>query len=72
LPVQKNTDNWRARKGDLQRAFPLDILMIYSPKLSFIANGTNPTGAILTPGETICFGSLEFTTDNLDHLSLSP
>jgi hypothetical protein len=37
--------------------------MIYSLKLIFIANGNNPTGVGLAPGETICFGSLEFTTD---------
>jgi hypothetical protein len=26
----KNTNSWHARKGDLQRAFPLDISMVHS------------------------------------------
>jgi hypothetical protein len=46
--------------------------MVYSPKLSFMANDTNPTGVGLAPGEIICFSSLEFTTDRLGRLSLSP
>jgi hypothetical protein len=68
----KNTDSWRARKGDLQRTFPLNVLMVYSPKLSFIANGKNPTNVGLALGETICFSSLEFTANRLGRLSLSP
>jgi hypothetical protein len=56
----------------LQRAFPLDILMVYSLKLSFIDNSSNPTGIGLTLGETICFSSLEFTADCFGRLSLSP
>jgi hypothetical protein len=68
----ENTDSWHARKGELQRAFPLDVLMIPSPKLSFVANINNPTGASLAPGSTIHFGSLEFTVDRLSRLSLSP
>jgi hypothetical protein len=46
--------------------------MVYSLKLSFVANGNNPTDVGLTSSETIHFGSLEFTTDRLGHLSLSP
>jgi hypothetical protein len=68
----KNTDSWHARKGDLQRAFPLDVLMVPSPKLSFVANGNNPTSVGLAPGSTIHFGSMEFTTDRLGCLSLFP
>jgi hypothetical protein len=59
------------QEGDLQYAFPLDVTMVYSLKLSFVANGNNPTDVGLAPGETIHFGSLEFTSDRLDHLSLS-
>jgi hypothetical protein len=40
--------------------------MVYSLNLTFIANDNNPTGVGLAPGETICFGSLEFTTDHFD------
>jgi hypothetical protein len=71
LASAKNTDSRHARKGDLQRAFPLDDLMVPSLKLSFIANGDNSTGVGLDPGHTIHFGSLEFTTDRLIRLSLS-
>jgi hypothetical protein len=45
--------------------------MDYSPKLTFVANSNNLTGVGLTMGETICFGSLELTTDHLGNLSLS-
>jgi hypothetical protein len=72
LAGAKNTDSWHVRKGDLQRAFPLDILMVPSPKLSFIANGNNLIDVGLTPGSTIHFGSLEFTADRLGRLSLPP
>jgi hypothetical protein len=66
-----NTDSWCSRKGDLQRAFPLHVPMVPSPKLSFIANGNNLTGIGLTLGSTNRFGSMEFTAC-LGHQSLSP
>jgi hypothetical protein len=44
--------------------------MFPSPKLSFFANGNNSTDVGLTLGETIRFGSSEFTADCLDSLSL--
>jgi hypothetical protein len=68
----ENTYSWCAKKGALQLAFPLDVPMVPSPKLSFIANGNNPTNSGLTPGSTIQFGSVEFSADRLGHLSLSP
>jgi hypothetical protein len=71
LASAKNIDSRHARKGDLQRAFPLDDPMVPSLKLSFVANGDNSTGVGLDPGHTIHFGSLEFTTDRLIRLSLS-
>jgi hypothetical protein len=46
--------------------------MVYSPRLTFIANHKNPTGIGLAPGETICFDSLEFIANRFDHLNLSP
>jgi hypothetical protein len=39
--------------------------MVPALKLSFIANGNNPTSVGLTPGSTIHFGNLEFTVDRL-------
>jgi hypothetical protein len=52
--------------------FPLNVSIAYSPKLTFVADGNNQTGIGLTLGETICFGSLEFTADCFSNLSLSP
>jgi hypothetical protein len=72
LPAQKTLTVPRARKGDLQHAFTHDNPMVTSPKLSFIANGNNPTSVNLAPGETIHFGSLEFIADCFGCLSLSP
>jgi hypothetical protein len=69
---QKNTDSWHARKGYLQRAFPLDDLMVPTPKLSFIANNNNPTDVGLAPDSTIHFDSLGFIADHLGRLSLFP
>jgi hypothetical protein len=68
----KNTDSWHARKGDLQHAFPLDVPMVPSPKLSFITNNNNPTGVGLAPSSAIHFSSLENIVDHFGHLSLSP
>jgi hypothetical protein len=46
--------------------------MVYSLKLTFVANGNNPTDVEFAPDEIICFGSLEFSTDLFSNLSLSP
>jgi hypothetical protein len=35
----KNTNSWHARKGDLQRAFPLDVLMVPSSAIVVAADG---------------------------------
>jgi hypothetical protein len=46
--------------------FPLNVSMVYSPILTFVANSNNPTGVEFTPIETICYGSLKFTTEGED------
>jgi hypothetical protein len=56
----------------LQRAFPVDVLMVYSPKLFIVANDNNLTAIGLALGKTIYFGSLEFITDHFSRMSLSP
>jgi hypothetical protein len=71
LAGAKNTDSWHTWKGDLQHAFPLDVMMVSSPKLSFIPHGNHLTSVSLALVSTIHFGSLDFTTDRLVHLSLS-
>jgi hypothetical protein len=68
----KNIGSWRVKKGDLQRTFPLDVPMVPSPKLFFLANSSNPTDVGLALSKTIHFNSLEFTADHLGHISLSP
>jgi hypothetical protein len=72
LAGAENTDSWPARNWDLQCAFPLDVMMVPSLKLCFLANINNPTSLGLALGRTIDFGSLEFTADCLGRLSLSP
>jgi hypothetical protein len=52
--------------------FPPSVSMVYSLKVTFDANDGNLTSIGLTPGEIICFGSLEFTVDCFGNLSLSP
>jgi hypothetical protein len=57
--------------GGFVACCPLNVSMVYSLKLTFVANGNNSTSVELTPGETIWFGSLEFTIDHFSNLSLS-
>jgi hypothetical protein len=60
------------QKGAFAVCFPLNVLMVYSSKPTFITSGNNPTGVGLTLGGSICFGSLKFTTDCFGNQSLSP
>jgi hypothetical protein len=59
----KNTNCWHARKGDLQRAFHLDVPMV--PSSTYGADASDEClscdGFFL--GETICFGNLKFIAD---------
>jgi hypothetical protein len=72
LVSTKNTNSWHPRKGDLKCVFPLDVSMVPSLKLSFIAKNNNPTSVGLALGSTIHFSSLKFIADCLSRLSLSP
>jgi hypothetical protein len=58
-----NTDSWRARKGYLQRAFPLDVMMVPSSALTVATDGEHLLCGGFSLGETIHFGSLESIAD---------
>jgi hypothetical protein len=72
LSVLKTPTVGAPGRGICSTLFSLDILIVTSPKVSFVANGINLTGASLAPGKTIQFSYLEFTADRLGHLSLYP
>jgi hypothetical protein len=56
----------------LQCAFPLDVLMVPSSVLTVDAGGARLSCGGFSLGETILFGSLEYSTDHFGGLSLSP
>jgi hypothetical protein len=72
LAGAKNTNSWRARNGDLHRAFPLDILVVPSSALTVAANGELLSCGGFSLSKTIHFGSLEFIAHHFGGLSLSP
>jgi hypothetical protein len=72
LASAKNTNSCCARKGDLQRAFPLDVLMVPSSVLTAITDGEPLACGGFSLGKTIRFRSLDFITDCFSGLSLSP
>jgi hypothetical protein len=72
LAVAKSTDSWHAGKGDLQRAFLLDVLMVPSSALAIAADGERLSCGGFSLGETIRFESLEFITNRFDGLSPPP
>jgi hypothetical protein len=72
LAGAKNIDSWHARKGDLQRAFPLDVLMVPSSVIIVTANGECLTCGGFSLGETVLLGNFEFIADYFGSLTLSP
>jgi hypothetical protein len=68
----KNNDSWHARKGDLQRAFHLNIPMVPASVLAVAVNGEGLSCDVFSLGETIHFGRLNFITDRFHGGSLSP
>jgi hypothetical protein len=56
----------------LQRAFPLDVLMVLSSVLVVAVDGECLACGGFTLGETVHFGRLEFITDCFGGMSLSP
>jgi hypothetical protein len=72
LTGAKNTDSWRAGKGDLQRAFPLDVPMVPSSVLTVTTDGECLTYGGFSLDEIIHLGSFEFITNYFGGLGLSP
>jgi hypothetical protein len=60
------------QEGIFVVCFSLNVLMVHTLKFTIIANGNNLTSVGFMPGETIYFGSMEFTADLFGNLSLSP
>jgi hypothetical protein len=58
------------QEGGFVVCFPLNVLMVHSPKPTIITNSNRQTDVGFTLGETIHFGSLEFITDRFSSLSL--
>jgi hypothetical protein len=72
LASAKNMDSWHARNGDLQRAFPLDVLMVPSSTIVVAADSECLRCGGFCLSETVCLGNIEFITDYFSGLSLSP
>jgi hypothetical protein len=72
LAGAKNIDSWHARKGDLQCAFLLDVLMVPSSAINITIDGGSLMCDGFSLGETVRLGSFEFIVDYFDGLSLSP
>jgi hypothetical protein len=72
LAGAKNTNSWRTRKADLQRSFPLDILMVLSSAITVAADGERLTCGGFSLGQIIHLGSFEFITNYFSGVSLCP
>jgi hypothetical protein len=70
LTGAKNTDSWRARKGDLQHAFPLNVLMV--PSSGIAVKGEHLMCGEFSHCETVRLGNFEFIINYFGSLILSP
>jgi hypothetical protein len=68
----KNIDSWRARKGDLSCAFPLDVLMVLSFAITVDVDGERLTCGGFSLNKTVHLGNFEFIAEYFSGLSLSP
>jgi hypothetical protein len=71
LACAKNTDNWCTWKGDLQRAFTLDVPMVPSYAIAIAADVERLTYGGFSLGKIVHLGNL-FITDYFSGLSFSP
>jgi hypothetical protein len=72
LASVENTHSWRARNGNLQRPFPLDVLMVPSSVRAITSDGKHLMCGGFSLSETVLFGSFKFIADYFDSLRLSP
>jgi hypothetical protein len=72
LVSAKNTKSWYAWKGDLQRAFPLDVPMVPLSAIDVTADGEHLTCGGLSLGKIVRLRNFEFIVDYFDGLRLSP
>jgi hypothetical protein len=72
LAGAKITNSWCSRKGDLQRAFPLDVLMVPSSVIAVAPDSERLMCGGFFPGEVVCLGNFEFIADYINGLILSP
>jgi hypothetical protein len=72
LTGTKNTDSWRATKGDLQCAFPLDVPMVASSALTIATDSERLSCGSFCLSKSICFGSFKFIADYFSGLTFSP
>jgi hypothetical protein len=68
----KNTDSWHTRKGDLQRAFPVDVSMVPSSVITIATDDERLTGGGFSLSETVRLRRFEFIINYFGSLSLSP
>jgi hypothetical protein len=68
----ENTDSWCVWKGDLQRAFSLDVPMVCSSVITIAVDDECLMCGGFPLGETIPLGSFEFIINYFGGLSLSP
>jgi hypothetical protein len=71
LAGAKNTDSWRTRKGDLLRAFPLDVSIASSSVITVAADVERLSCDGFSLSETVHLGNFEFITVTFSGLSLS-
>jgi hypothetical protein len=71
LPVQKNTNSWHARKGDLQRAFFLDVLIVPSSAITVATDGECVMCGGFSLGKIDHHGNFEFIPNYFGGMSLS-
>jgi hypothetical protein len=53
----ENTDSWCARKGSLQHAFPINVLMVHSSMITVAVDGECLMCGGFSLNETVCLGT---------------